>query len=451
MFQRLRGLLIAAAAAASVCAPASAQTHAGPAAAVPPSAGRAEDLAVLAGLVDKDPSFSTSERQAAQRLLARLGQGASLSPAAFELAAAELAATADNGHTLLLNPSWSGRYARVPARFLVASDRLYLITAAGPAAAFAGTEVLSVEGRSWPSLRALLRRYQGGLDGWREQFLYAYLESPEILHAAGLAKDPGRLRLQVRDARGRRHRVVVPAGEAGPPPQGFEAFIPASRVLELARDTPDAPFAAPLYLREPRKTFRTEFLPDLRALYVQYRANTNIGPGDDIKAFHAEVSKALKEKTPEHVVVDLRFNFGGDLNLTRDMMQALAAGTPGTVFAITSGRTFSAGIASLGYLKQAGGPKVVIVGEPIGDRLAFWAEGGPVRLPASGAFLLSAAERHDYVTGCPEADCHGPLRRNPIRVSDLDVDHPAGLTFQAFMQGRDPAMETVARLIASRR
>ena len=106
-------------------------------------------------------------------------------------------------------------------------------------------------------------------------------------------------------------------------------------------------------------------------------------------------------------------------------MQALPGlARGGRLYAITSGRTFSAAISSLGYLRQAAGDRLTIVGEPIGDRLEFWAEGDIMQLPGLGAMLLYATERHNYMTGCPEPDCHAAIRDHPIRVASSQPDLP---------------------------
>ena len=93
---------------------------------------------------------------------------------------------------------------------------------------------------------------------------------------------------------------------------------------------------------------------------------------------------------------------------------------------------------------------MTIVGEPIGDHLEFWAEGSLVELPASGATLLYASERHDYATGCPEPDCHASIRDHPIRVTTLEPDVLAPLSFADYRAGRDPALEAVGRLLGRR-
>ena len=111
---------------------------------------------------------------------------------------------------------------------------------------------------------------------------------------------------------------------------------------------------------------------------------------------------------------------------------------------MTSPWTFSAAISSIGYLEQTAPDRVTIVGEEVGDRLEFWAEGRPVTLPNSGLVIGIATERHDYQNGCRAfSDCHGPVVQNPIAVPTLVPNVPAPWTIEAYRAGRDPAMEAV--------
>ena len=89
-----------------------------------------------------------------------------------------------------------------------------------------------------------------------------------------------------------------------------------------------------------------------------------------------------------------------------------------------------------------------IVGEEVGDRLIFFAEGRGVTLPNSGIGIGVATERHDYQTGCkPYKDCHGPVACNPISVPTLTPDIAAPWTIAAYRAGRDPAMDAVAAAV----
>lgn len=163
----------------------------------------------------------------------------------------------------------------------------------------------------------------------------------------------------------------------------------------------------------------------------------------------SEARKLIKQAKPKNAVVDLRWDGGGVLNTTRSFLQDLPSLLPkgGKIFVLTSGRTFSAGIASTGYLKQAGGERVTIVGEPIGDDVEFWAEGDFQMLVASKAALLLATERHNYQTGCWEADCHDSIRKHPIRVKSLEPEIAAPLTYADYRAWRDVALEAVRKAL----
>ena len=114
------------------------------------------------------------------------------------------------------------------------------------------------------------------------------------------------------------------------------------------------------------------------------------------------------------------------------------------IYVLTSPWTFSAAITTVAALKDEGGRQVIIVGEEVGDRLDFWAEGGSFELP--NAFLLAnyAAGRHVYDGPCRNLNqCFWLDYRYPVRVSSLAPDIAAPLTFAAYRENRDPAMEAV--------
>ena len=181
-----------------------------------------------------------------------------------------------------------------------------------------------------------------------------------------------------------------------------------------------SPADRPLYLQDPDRPLRLLFPEAIDGAYIQLKAT--VGPG--FAPFLESTLAELRRRQPRNIVVDLRFNLGGDLTLARAFMQALPGlARGGNLYAITSGRTFSAAISSLGYLRQAAENRLTIVGEPIGDRLEFWAEGDIMQLPGLGAMLLYATERHNYMTGCPEPDCHAAIRDHPIRVISLAARH----------------------------
>jgi hypothetical protein len=409
-----------------------------PALAAPTSA----DVAAVRDYVVKNRAYTPAARAQALRgvelLPGLIGQ-----PARFELEAAAIAALAGNGHSALLPPQWTTRYPRSPVHLGLFADGLYVIAAPAGDSVLLRRRVTAINGHAWREVRRAYARYQGGEQAFRDQFVTLFMETPALLTAAGLGSDSANLHLTLEGPRGRPQSVSVAARMA--PWAGELAFIGYPPLLDAAALLGST--VRPLYLQEPGQAFRLAFPDDLAAAYVQLKATRGLG----IDHWLDDALGQIRERRPRNIIVDLRFNLGGDLNLARDFMRALPAlADGGHVYAITSGRTFSAAISSLGYLKQAAGDRLTIVGEPIGDRLEFWAEGDILQLPGLGAFMLYANERHNYMTGCPEADCHASIRDHPIRVASLQPDIPAPLRFADFIAGRDPAMDAIARDIAAR-
>jgi hypothetical protein len=199
-------------------------------------------------------------------------------------------------------------------------------------------------------------------------------------------------------------------------------------------------------LSDPDAAFRWRMAPELRALVIDMRQN-NDAEKQTIASFLTDMANVLASERPTHVILDMRRNGGGDLNTTRDFMQALPNRIPGRMFVLTSPWTFSAAISSIGSLKQAAPMRVTIIGEPVGDRLNFFSEGSIVDLPNSRASMLNATERHDYATGCRGySDCHGPVVRHPISVPTLAPDISAPWTIDNYLSGHDPALAAVAPL-----
>jgi hypothetical protein len=400
------------------------------------------DVAAVREYVAKNRAYTPAARAeataAAARLSALLGD-----PIRFELEAARIAALSNNGHSALLPPQWASRHPRSPVHLGLFADGLYVIAAPPEHRALLGRPVTAINGQPWELVRRIYARYQGGEQAFRDQWVTLFMETPALLVGAGFGTSPDHLRLTTQDARGRRHTVSILARLD--PPRGEAAATGTPMLLDAAQMLPAE--RRPLYLREPEEPFRIAFPDGQDLAFVQLKATRGLGAD----TFLADALVQLQARRPRDIVVDLRFNLGGDLNLARDFMRALPGIATGRVYAITSGRTFSAAISSLGYLRQAAGARLVIVGEPIGDRLEFWAEGNLITLPGLGAAMLYAEERHNYMTGCPEEDCHGSIRRHPIQVQSLQPDLSAPLRFADFAAGRDPAMEAILADIARSR
>jgi hypothetical protein len=295
-----------------------------------------------------------------------------------------------------------------------------------------------------------LRSFSGGTAAWRDLEVANVLASPNVMHAVGVTRRADAVSYRFETPDRRRIDLEFKAVAASPD-------NPTWHSLPL-------PEKAPWAWQEPGRTLRWRDAPELEAIVVQLRANVD-SPEQSIAAFLEEVEASRARLGRPNVVLDMRFNSGGNLLLTRKFMERWPArvAPPGAFFVLTSRRTFSAGIASIAYLKQAGGDRVVLVGEEAGDRLIFFSDGRPIQLPHSGLFFLPAIARMDYQTGCrayddcfvavaqPGRPAIAPLikakldiERIPVAVQSLAPDVVAPWTIESWLDGTDPAIEAIA-------
>ena len=86
-------------------------------------------------------------------------------------------------------------------------------------------------------------------------------------------------------------------------------------------------------------------MPEIDGLYVQFRANSTADTeGREISQFVTRVHDEVKKPEPKNLVLDLRFDIGGDIDQTRDLARALTANVRERIYVITSRYTFSAAI-----------------------------------------------------------------------------------------------------------
>ncbi|HEX4857601.1 MAG TPA: hypothetical protein VFV17_01205 [Usitatibacteraceae bacterium] len=402
---------------------------------------------------DIDRSYSHAARREGEQRLAELEKTVgTVEPVAFGLALARIAALADNGHTLSFAAPRSRRLERADVRLTPFGDQFYVLRVKAENADLLGARLTSIDGVPMDALRKLYRSLSGGTDAWRDRSAAYFLESPPQLRALGVGKGPAAPVYAFTTLDGKaveRSFTVSPAGADRVGGNATRWMFPVLAPLEdRAWKTLLDAERAPWSLQEPVKRLRVKHDAALNAVILDMRQSNNSAE-EKLKDYFAAAETLFEQVKPAHLVLDLRLNGGGDLTTTRDFAERLPMLVQGRIFALTSPWTFSAAISTLGYLKQTGRERVTIVGEPVGDRLEFFAEGRPVTLKHSQEGFLFARERHDYRNGCAKFDdCHRQVVVRPIAVPSLDPDIAAPWTIDDYRAGRDPAMEAVARVLA---
>jgi len=175
-------------------------------------------------------------------------------------------------------------------------------------------------------------------------------------------------------------------------------------------------------------------LEDSQTLYIQYNQCEN-DPKLSFKDFTKQVLGEADSHTLKRVVLDLRFNGGGDSSIIDPLQAGLAARSKsiGHLYVLIGPWTFSSamlnaldlqkGITTYGHHSNL---KATLVGEPTGDG---WNTYGDIK-----QFVLPNSKIDVYYTtkfiGNPKA---APLTPEP------DISAPR--TLASDLAGRDPALE----------
>lgn len=402
--------------------------------------GQLDDIATYRReVLAVDPAFTPTARRAAERGLRALEARAAagrLSDTVLGVRLCQLTALADNGHSNCVLETLGD--PQVPVFIYPLADGLFVISADQANADLLGARFLGVDGHPAAEVTRAARGMAGGETGYRDVTTAGLYGRPALLHALGLARRPAAATYRFALTDGRKIIRELNAGAPGSPAKG-----------------PPSAWA----FQDNAKRFRWADAPAHDALIVQVRRNED-GPDVSLARFLSEVENHRAELGRRNVVFDLRSDNGGNVLLSRDAMLAWpkSIGHDGRFMVLIGPRTFSAGMATAAYLKQAGGRRVIFVGQPPGDRMINFAENHMTKMPHSGLIISVATARDDFAGGCkaykdcfagiaqPGAPTGSPpeleqtVARVPLQVPSLGPDIPASLRVADWRAGRDPAM-----------
>jgi hypothetical protein len=415
-----------------------------------------EDFDYFRNYFDLNRTFTVQSRARAEQLLVQYRErSGSLSDAQFDLAIAQMVALADNGHSRVQPGPLSRRHNRLPCRFYHFDDGYRIIRARPACAELLGARVLQLDGHPIEDTADGMFQYFGGPRNHYDQFAAVFfLESPELLNAAGLADAADHLVLQVllRDGTTRDATVIAEPPDATAPRVYSDEYLSPKRIENEPDDwlpllAPDAHL--PLFLRDySTEPFQAEYRPEEGIYYAQFRSNED-EPGHPIGPFVTRIEREIAADRPRTIVLDLRLDQGGNFTTTASLMKNLTklASSVEHLYVLTSAWTFSAGIVSVALLKEHNGGKVTLIGEPVGDRIRLWAEGGSLKLPNSGLILGFATGLHDYSQSCfGEHGCFWTMYLYPMHVQSLGPDIRLPYNFDDYVGLRDPVLERARAL-----
>lgn len=399
------------------------------------------------------PQALAQAKQLWSETAARAG---SLTPAQFDLAILRMVASSDNGHSQIYKPSLYAMVDRIPCRLYRFADGWYVIRAGSACKGLLGAKLLAIDGRSVESVADAMYVYSLGPRNHYDQYVTPFfLESPDLLHAAGLASNAASLDLRVQLRDGSVRDATMPADPPDPKAVAADsdwadaysdAYLsprridgePADWATLLPRDA-----KLPVFFDNYANPFHLEWWPDKQTLYVQFRSNED-EPGHPIRPFVARVEQAIADDKPRFLVLDLRLDQGGNFTTTAGLMKRITTLSPSIrhVYVLTSAWTFSAGDISLALVKEHGGDKVTSIGETAGDRVRIWAEGRGMQLPNSKLWLHYATGYEDYSKPCwGEHGCFWVSLFFPTHAKSFAPELRVPYTFDDYVNGRDPVLD----------
>jgi hypothetical protein len=424
-----------------------------PAAAGPLDAQR-QDIRYFRQLIALDRSFATANRAEANRRIDALeASGTVFDRPHFRVLLMQIDALADNGHSRIETEP-SAAAMELPVRVVVFSDGVYVMRATESNADLLGGRVTAVDGQSIGAVLSKLEQLRGGTADWRRLHASQYLTLPDLLFGIDVAPD-----MQHSD-----WTVETPAGatitrrlDAFPTP----ASEPAVFVTRWLSSEPLAGMAGAWRAVEPERplpiswadfdqAFRSLRLPGTCTQFVQLKSNVDQG-GRSIRDFLSGTEKHLRQSRPCNVIFDLRYDDGGDYTNTYRFARELPRLTPpaGRVLMLTGPATFSAGISTAAFVKHAAEERAVILGEPVGDRLQFYSEGGQACLPNHPLCVVYQTGKHDYQHACDDwTVCFWLNHFFELRVKSLDPDELVPLSFKDWRAGVDPVLDRAMTLAA---
>ena len=416
-----------------------------------------QDVEYLKNYADYDMSFSDESRKA--RFIWYIDSIVSISPlftpAQFELTVARAVALSDNGHSNVSPIGRSKKLNHLPIRFGSFKEGLYVLQARKDYQFLLGARVDSIASEPVEKLLDDLVPYFGGVENRSRLFAALNLGSPELIHALGYGTSDNQVnfRFTLLDGNALSTTINAIPSENQAQPYGrtvYQYQLPEQDKEDWIHLMADS--SVPLYLSNPDAPYYHHYLDSLKTTYVRINFNYDVNDLSLIDYLDNVINQIRKEEA-RHVIVDLRFNGGGTdatVNFSKELPNILPE--TGKIFVITSAETFSAGIGAVATIKYYGKEKVTIVGEPIGDRSRFIANGGtPMILPNSGISIPVWSSIEDYGEGCWDwTTCFwlSPMFRKS-GAGSLSPDISTPLKMANYLKGDDLALDTIASSIQS--
>jgi hypothetical protein len=205
-------------------------------------------------------------------------------------------------------------------------------------------------------------------------------------------------------------------------------LAPSEKRTKLASITDALHIPAGLALKKPAAFYWYEYVPDAKALYIQYN-KCHDAPAKPMKDFAGTVFAFADSNPVQRVVVDLRFNSGGDSEVINPLLASLRSRpvlcAKGHLYALIGHRTYSSAMITAERLRD--NLHAILVGEATGGKPNHYGQAASFGLPHSKLVVHYSTKHLGAIMGDAPA---------------VEPDIPVPRTLTDFVAGRDRALDT---------
>jgi len=279
-----------------------------------------------------------------------------------------------DGHTLIGPSPAQLPTLFVPVTFYLFTEGLFVTSVASKHEDIVGAQVLRIGNYTIDQvLEALDQVISYDNKMWLKYLgSTASMRNPRLLNGLGLIPHPDKMELTIRDDTGKVRQIVLNAEVR---------MAAADNWLSIRRN---AQLPNPLYLKHRRTKYWFEYLPEEKLVFFQYNA-VDDDPKEPLTQFCDRLFKFINENEVERLVIDLRWNSGGNNFLNRPIVHGLIRNDKinrqGKLFVIIGRQTYSAAMNAAAEIERQ--TKAIFVGEPTGSSPNFVGESVSFSLPYS--------------------------------------------------------------------
>ena len=335
-----------------------------------------------------------------------------------------IAAMVGDGHTRV-DPRKDPKFGfpSLPLKLYLFEDGMFVRAAAPQYAPLVGSKIEAVNG---VPIEEAINRVGEIISQDNEMAIKLlapiYLDMPDILQALNLSPT-SRSATFTLVRNGKRSTVTIPAG-------AIDALWPPDTDASLM--TPDGWVDArqtaqpPMWLQAPLDYHRMIPLPDRNALYTQLNMVTGV-KGESLGQFGERIRKQAQATNPRAIIVDLRLNYGGNMDLRNGYVRELIKSEDDDtrLFVLTARGSFSATEGILVDLRRL--TNAVFIGEPASSKPNSYGDGYRSRMPNSGISVQTSIYWHQLAG------------QSKAKWTGVDVSVP--YTFADYASGKDPVLE----------